>query len=441
MQENTTLNTQQANTDSFFFLKVRPMFTFVKKQHFSFWMICFYLFFEYTRPQSIYPAISFLPWSQLFLIGALIGSFLDNTCRWVNSRATFLLVFFAIAIFLSSIFAVYPDISQKHYIDFYSWFIIYFLIIRIINTRERFYVFQMIFIISALKIAIGTSLIWVKRGFSFSTWGLQGPPGYFCNSGELTILMLTLFPLALFLLSYKKTHTSLTEKFLLICCFCCPLLTILGGSSRGSQIAMIAILIAIFRKKIFKLKYIILISALVFAGNKLLPAEQKLRFTEMGNDKTSIQRKLYWKHGREMIMEHPVLGVGFFNFPRYFSEHYAYDLHVESAQLPHNIFIQVGTDAGFAGLIPFSLILLYTLITPFVYCRRYRRNKEDLIVLSMVGAGYGISGFIISGQFVTVTYYPFLWIGLSFIVAAKNILQKEQALMLTSQELIDSENN
>jgi len=442
MQKDQIQNIQQLNADSFFFLKVRNMFQYFKTQHFSFWLICAYIFFEYSRPQSIFPVIDVLPWTQFFLIGALIGTFLDSSVRWVSSRANILLIIFAIAIFLSSLFAFYPEISRKNYINFFNWFVIYFLIITIVNTRERFYIFQMIFILSSLKIAMGTSIIWAKRGFTFTAWGLQGPPGFFCNSGELTILMLTLFPLAFFLLTYKKNHINTFEKIILISCVCCPLLTILGGSSRGSQVAMAATLIFMFRKKVFKIKYIVLLVVIILAVNKLLPEEQKNRFQNAGSDNTSIQRKLYWKHGREMIAEHPVIGVGYFNFAPYYQKHYSYDLLGSrgTAQLPHNIFIQVGTDAGFMGLIPFSLLLLYALITPIVYNRRYSKNNDDWLVLSMVGAGYGIFGFIIAGQFVTVAYYPFLWIGLSFIVSAKNILQKEYSFLQIHQNSMQSQN-
>jgi putative inorganic carbon (hco3(-)) transporter len=435
MQQETVLETQQPDADGFFFLKIRPMLRYFKTQHFSFWMICFYLFFEYSRPQLIFPVIDFLPWTRLFLIGALIGSFLDSTCSLVKSRASILIILFAISILLSSIFAVYPRESSKHFIDFYSWVLIYFLITTIVNTRERFYLFQMVFILSALKIAIGTSFIWAKRGFSFTSWGLMGPPGFFCNSGELSILMLTLFPFGILLLLNKKMQLSLIEKILLICSLCCPLLTILGGSSRGSQIAMVGIFIILFRKKIFKPKFLIITIFLIISINKLLPEEQKNRFSNMGNDNTSIQRKLYWKHGLEMIQEHPILGVGFFNFQSVYTSKYRHDLVVQAVELPHNIFIQVGTDAGLMGLIPFSLLLLYSIITSAVYCKRSGKTTNDLIVLCMVGSGYGILGFIIAGQFVTVAYYPFLWIGLSFIVAAKNILQKESVYYRSNQRI------
>ncbi|MBN1602860.1 MAG: O-antigen ligase family protein [Chitinispirillaceae bacterium] len=434
MQEETTTAPQQRFEESnFYFLKIRSMYRYMKTQHFSFWMISLYLFFEYTRPQAIFPAIDFLPWTQLLILGAMIGAFLDGTVCWVSSRANVLLIIFAIVIFISSLTAFYPEISRENYISFYSWFVIYFLIITIVNSRERFYIFIMIFILSSAKIAIGTARSWVMRGFSFTTWGLMGPKGYFQNSGELAILMLTLFPIVLLFYTQKGSKIPLHEKIFQTLFFISPMMTVMGASSRGAQIALAAQLLVLFRKKVFKIKWLLLLAMLITAGYYLLPTEQKLRFTQIGEDKTSIQRKLYWKHGWEMIKEHPVIGVGFFNFPRYYSVHYYYDMLYEQAQLPHNIFIQVGTDAGFAGLLPFSLILLYTLLAPAAYCKH--RKKDDLVLLSIIGTGYGIFGFIIAGQFVTVTYYPFLWIGLSFIVAGKNILQKEQrALQVINEE-------
>jgi O-antigen ligase len=88
---------------------------------------------------------------------------------------------------------------------------------------------------------------------------------------------------------------------------------------------------------------LILIVGLVY----LLPEEQKERFRATGDDKTSQQRLLYWENGWEMMRDHPLDGVGFFNFVPYFERYYSEDMLYKKAELPHNIFIQVGTDAGF----------------------------------------------------------------------------------------------
>ena len=151
----------------------------------------------------------------------------------------------------------------------------------------------------------------------------------------------------------------------------------------------------------------------------LLPEEQKERFSSAGEDRTSRQRLLYWEHGWDMIKAHPITGVGYFNFAKYYNLHFPDDVLYEHAQLPHNIMIQVGTDAGFMGLIPFCSLFIVAIFIS----RKFAALREEEPFLSMVvlGTGYGVLGFFLAGQFVTVTYYPFLWIGLSFMVAGANI--------------------
>ncbi|MES2822432.1 MAG: O-antigen ligase family protein [Pseudomonadota bacterium] len=405
--------------EDFYAFKLGPMWSYFKRQHFSFWMICCYLFFEFVRPQALIPAINFIPWAQLFLIGSLAGAILDPSVKWVSNIANKFIILFLITICISILTAQYPEIAKKHFMDFFGWFVIYFLIINIINTKERFYIFIILFLFAAGKIAFGTSRSWVFRGFSFTTWGLMGPKGYFQNSGELAILMLMLFPLAYYLYQGLKNDIKVWEKWVLMLFWICPILTILGASSRGAQIALVFELIIMFRKALVKPKLLIGIIILSMSLFYLLPAEQKERFSKTGDDKTSQQRILYWSHGWDMMKEHPWSGVGLFNFIPYYQDNFPSDMLYEHAELPHNIFIQVGTDAGFIALFIFGIINLYCLITPL---RLIANNKNDVYIKAVAaGLGCGVFGFLIAGQFVTVGYYPFLWIHLAFIVALSNI--------------------
>jgi probable O-glycosylation ligase (exosortase A-associated) len=340
----------------------------------------------------------------------------------VKSPVNVLMHLFAVWIFMSSIYAYDPDLSKEHYIDFYSWYVIYFLIITIVNTRERFYIFMMVLMLSMAKIAIGTAKQWIMRGFSFTGWGLMGPRGYFQNSGELAILMLVLFPLAYYLYEYLKEDVSRWEKWLLMVFWIASILTILGASSRGAQVALVVQLLVMFYKQIFRFKRLIVIAVLLAGFYYLLPDEQKQRFTEAGEDKTSIQRLLYWEHGMEMIIEHPVLGVGFFNFPSYYEQYYSDDLLYRNAQLPHNIFIQVGTDGGYPALILFAGILFYGVFTSY-----FIRKTGDECGAVLKGASLGLLGYGVAGQFVSVAYYPFLWIGIAFVVSCVSVIRRTDA--------------
>jgi putative inorganic carbon (HCO3(-)) transporter len=410
---------EQKTVEDFYAFKVKNMWAYFKSQHYAFWMICGYLFFEFVKPQALFPSLAVVPWAQILLIGALVGAFADNSNKRVWSVAHLILIFFSITIAISIFTANYPEVSKIYYMDFYSWVIIYFLITKIVNTKERFYIFLLIFVLAAGKIAFGTSKSWALRGFSFTSWGLMGPKGYFQNSGELAILMLMLFPLAFYLYHALKNKLILWERMLLALFWICPILTVLGASSRGAQVALAVQLALMFRKAIFRIKPLIGIIILIATINYILPQEQKDRFSSAGDDKTSEQRLLYWEHGWDMMKENPFTGVGFFNFIPYYEAHFSYDMLYPKAQLPHNIFIQVGTDAGFIAVALFLFIICYCCVMAFGLTKR--KNVEPEFKAIAAGLGIGVIGYAIAGQFVTVAYYPFLWVHLAFIVCLTKI--------------------
>jgi O-antigen ligase len=415
--------------DDFYALRFKPMWVYFKKEHFSFWMICGYLIIEYVRPQSIFPAIDFLPWAQVFLLGALAGWMADRKSKWVASPANKWMIAFLLVIIAATYTATYPDYSKKYFMNFFVWLVIYFSIVLVVNTRQRFYIFILIFLFASFKISFSEARIWASRGFSFTSWGLQGPPGYFTNSGELAIQMLVYAPVAYHLYLFISPWLVRWKKIMMILMPFTAGMTVIGASSRGGQIGMVVQIYQLFLKGRLSIKSIAITAAIVGLVYYAIPEQQKLRFASTGKDKTSEQRLLYWKHGREMIQEDPFLGVGYFNFIPYYEAHFADDLLYDHAELPHNIFIQIGTDAGYLGLGVY-LMLIYQ---QFALNRETRKQstklkKDGALFLSLAkGLDIGMCGFLIAGQFVTVGYYPFMWINLAFAAALRNVCLKEVA--------------
>lgn len=408
--------------EDFYALRVGAIWKHFKSEHFSFWMICAYLFVEYVRPQSILPWLDFLPWAKLFILGALAGWLADRNKKWVSSPINKWMVLFFLCILLSSWQAYRPDISYKHLADFYTWLIIYFLIINIVNTERRFFVFLFIFLIASFKISLSLAISWAKRGFSFTSWGLMGPPGFFQNSGELAIQMAVFWPIALAVAAALKPYV---ERWKYLCLATMPLtagMVILGASSRGGQLALIGQLLFKYFKKLFNVKIVLIITLVMVVGWWLLPQEQKDRFTQAGEDRTSQQRLLYWENGFDMMNNSPWVGVGYFNFPPYFERYYSEDMLYPHAELPHNIFIQVGSDLGYVGLLIYALII----INAYIVSKRSSNTLDSQCpqgFLSMCSKSLNISllGFLIAGQFVSVVYYPFLWVHLALVACVSNI--------------------
>jgi hypothetical protein len=126
-----------------------------------------------------------------------------------------------------------------------------------------------------------------------------------------------------------------------------------------------------------------------------------------------------------MIEDHPVLGIGYFNFPAVYP-FYSSNLWHGMAQLPHNIFIQVGTDAGLIGLGVFLMLIYRNLKGASDIRRACKLNPEAPAFAAAVAKGLALTtwGFVIAGQFNTVSYYPFLWINLALTVSLANIVRR-----------------
>jgi O-antigen ligase len=146
----------------------------------------------------------------------------------------------------------------------------------------------------------------------------------------------------------------------------------------------------------------------------MMPPEAKARYTSMGEDVTSIQRTTFWAQGLQILNENPAFGVGYKNWVGYHTVRFPDSMHL----LPHNIFIEVGSELGYAGLIGFIGLIAATLITNH-RTRKLQRDRPDGRFLFEMAHGLDAAmyGYLVAGFFVTVFYYPFFWINLAMTVA------------------------
>lgn len=347
---------------------------------------------------------------------AFFGWLLDPHRQFVWTKITTGVFTFLIIIIVSSFTAYWPAISWSNFFIIFDWIVIFFILTQTVTTRQRFFILLLIFLIASFKLSFFGARTWAMRGFSFTRWGLMGPKGYFENSGELSIQMLVFAPIALFFTIGLKDHLKGWQIKLLYLMPITAAMTVLGASSRGSQLALALQVLSLVVMTKYRFRILISIVLIFLIGYQLLPSKEKVRFRDMGKDDTSIQRLLYWKHGWQMMKEHPSLGVGYFNFIPYYTRYYPQDLiNRKEAQLPHNIFIQVGTDTGFTGLIIFCILIVGAFTSMFKVGKEARRYGDMLCYNLAKGMNLSLIGFVVAGQFVTVAYYPFFWIHLAFV--------------------------
>ena len=395
-------------------IKIAEIWDYLKREDALFLLICLYLFFEYVRPQTLYPILDIMPYTQIVLLLTLAIALIKGNLFVTKNPANHLLIAFFLIIVISSAFAFDPGHSFSMIPDFVAWMIIYFLIINIVNTEKRFLVFMLSFLLYSFKMSQHSFRGWASHGFGFSDWGTGGGPGWFHNSGEFGIQMCVFLPLAACFFWALKEHWPLWKKALFALLPITAMTGMISSSSRGALLGGVAVMLFFLLKSKYKIKGTIALLLILGAVYLAIPEEQKMRFQQAGDDQTSIARIERWEKGLEMARRYPLLGVGYKNW-----EIADRRLFFGGGAYCHNIFVECMSELGYSGLAVFILMIVYTFInnhgTRKIAIEQLGGNK--FISYMAHGLDGALVGYLVSGFFVTVLYYPYFWINLAMTVA------------------------
>lgn len=393
-----------------------------------FWLASFYLFLEYVRPQSIYPWLQIIPWAQITIIIMGMRFLVENKEPIVSSVANKLLVAFVLVVIASSYFAIWPEESWADIDVMLSWFVIYFLLVNIINTEERFILFFVFFLLFSFKMSQHGFRTWMGRGFSFAGWGASGAPGWFQNSGEFGVQMCIFVPMAFtFYLGLRKNWGRIKKAFFLIL----PITgvgAIIASSSRGAVLGFAAVCLSFAINTKQRFRSLILVVIVLVGGILVAPQGFIDRFETIGTDVTSRQRIAYWHAGRDVISEYPWLGVGYSNWQTYYLTNiYEFETagELHRAEKIHNIFLQLGTELGYVGLTIYLLMIMSAFNINRATRRVAARAGNNFYHWISIGLDSALVGYLVSGLFLSIVYYPFFWINLVFVVSLNNIAKQE----------------
>jgi putative inorganic carbon (HCO3(-)) transporter len=406
-------------TKSLALYSLRPsiLWATLKRQPPSFWFVLAYLFFEDVRPQQIYEAMLGPPYALIAILLALV-SFLLERRRLRFQTPELLLTIFSLVVFASSVTAFEPSISFSYdnFVAYFSWVLIYLLVANAADTEERFLIFTLFFLLYSFKMSQFGTRSWAERGFGWDAYGAPGAPGFFKNSGEFGIQMCIFLPLIVAFILALGDYWPRWGRWVAWAVAGTAITGIVASSSRGALVGLAGVALWMLLKSRHKFRG--LVATVIFAAvvYGITPAEQKTRFQNIGQDNTSISRTTNWKDGIEIMNQYPLLGIGYANWRKYHAVNYGTDL------LPHNVFIEAGSELGYSGLLAFLALIWCT----FALNSRTRRLAKKFPVegrfMSRMAHGLdgALVGFLVSGFFVTVLYYPFFWINLAMTVALNN---------------------
>jgi len=148
-----------------------------------------------------------------------------------------------------------------------------------------------------------------------------------------------------------------------------------------------------------------------------------------------------------MFLDHPIMGVGQGNWPwnvgRYQPEEDLRYRRSESGRAVHSLYFTLIPELGLIGIILFSGMLYFShkdmrqlLKTEREHLKKkveqklidfennlfiYQLHKTRFIIFGINGA---LIGYLVSGAFLSVLYYPHFWLLIAVSTAISNIIRK-----------------
>lgn len=156
---------------------------------------------------------------------------------------------------------------------------------------------------------------------------------------------------------------------------------------------------------------------------------------------TGAERLYTWGIGMEMFLHNPIIGIGQSNFPWTFDSYQegrTFQGRSIAGRQAHSAWVTLIAELGIAGIVIIGMMLLQCYRDLKLVRTRFAppnsRLKhgvtvhpgEDVRVYFARAMEGSLIGFIVSGVFISILWYPSLWIMMSFVVALRNIADNDQ---------------
>jgi O-antigen ligase len=405
-----------------------------------------YLVFEYARPQDHISALGALrPGLLLTAILVLLLSLNVHRLR-IASVQTTLVILFLLLMALHTPFAENIGRAAGMTQGFVLNVIAFVSIIAFVDTPERLRTLVKCWILLAICIAVNGILGKGSAGSSF----LQ-------DENDFAHLMNMMLPFGVFLFFYESSKKG---KLLYLLASLLCLAGIVASFSRGGFISLAVLAFAVWLASSRKI-LLLAVGAVALVIIVNLPITHKgtlVKGTTYWEEMTTIvkddtedfnkdSRVQYWLSAWRMFVDHP-LGVGPHNFgvvlpkgylPDYFHAHHTPEqMWGKSA---HSIWFTLLPELGILGALIY-LLLLAVNARDILNLKRQPSAVSDwhrYVHFLSLAFLTSLVGFIVSGSFVSVLYYPHYWYLTAMIVATGKLMDKTYSSCFKTQPVNDLE--
>jgi O-antigen ligase len=294
-----------------------------------------------------------------------------------NPVNTAIFLFLCVAI-ISIPTAAWPGNAVQWLIDLLKRVALFLLIIGLIDTKDKMRAFIWVFIILIAWVA-WTPFWDAMHGkfgsidYTFGKFYRSKGTSFADDPNTLASTLVQTIPFAYFLLITEK---PLKHKLILIAIIALLLYTIILTASRTGVIGLFVFITLLLIRSKRKASLMLLIAILFIFTLSLLNQQQKQRYisifssiSEEERDSSSQLRINAWSDGISLFLDRPITGWGIGCYSPARGRKFGHFMW------PHNLYIQLISELGIAGLVTFFLILYY-IFKNIYHTRRLIKNAN-----------------------------------------------------------------
>ena len=232
------------------------------------------------------------------------------------------------------------------------------------------------------------------------------------DGNDFSLSLCIVIPFCLYLLTNE--HRRLRKRVYLFVIIML-ILAIIGSSSRGGTLALFSVLLYLgvkSKKRVKWLTHMFFIICLIFA---YAPPMYFSRIENINNmQESSAQGRINaWKAAIKMAQDHPIFGVGAGHFAKKYGTEYRGENFTINRTAHSMYFLALG-ELGFPGLFFLIGFILSNLIKNEKIIRQitkeHTNNNYQADANLMIYLNASLVGFSVAGAFLSVLYYPHIFI-------------------------------
>ncbi|MCC6931872.1 MAG: O-antigen ligase family protein [Deltaproteobacteria bacterium] len=402
------------------------------------------ILFEYLRPQNTFAPLGGIkaPFIINILSFLVIIPYLARGWNRPNVVMVAFLVYNALYIILGRFIVDSWVVNDGRAL--FAWIALMFAYLSIALGLSKLCLFKK----PLMSIAKVFSLTAGLLGVYAITHGGKGPGGWIGDENDCCFAILTLFPFCLFVLSQSRSFLLKTFSLTLLCF---SLGGIVASFSRGGFLSLIISAAFLFWQSPYKIRFFMAALFVVCAAIPFVPDKYWLEISTITQTKsgTAQQRREYWAAATKvwLYQSNVIFGVGPNNAP-YWMDNFQEDKITRpsfAGRQVHSTYLQLLADLGLIGLTFFIFTIgaaFWRSIVIFKNSSRLffalARDSEESIALSeelrfvryyAMAINAAFVGGLFAALFVSVLYYPPLWVLMGLAAGLESYYGQVQTLI------------